>query len=195
MDGRTDLRGAASDGVFTLLETIPLLPVDSDPENPAYRNFTTDLERRTNSGTRSSSSMPICLRVSRPHRSRTSPTSDLLRLGVGTRATAKGERHPVHDALMRVLKSAADEIDHEIGTADIGFSLPYSNPPAIARQVNLERAVEHWRQEHPRSGLSDSGATRCTPRGTPGTGTHTSSLCSRAAGGWRECCADDDRAG
>ena len=29
--------------MFTLLETIPILPVDSDPENPAYRNFTTDL--------------------------------------------------------------------------------------------------------------------------------------------------------
>ena len=30
-------------GPWTTLETIPLVPVDADPENPAYRNFTTDL--------------------------------------------------------------------------------------------------------------------------------------------------------
>ena len=34
---------------------------------------------------------------------------------------------------MRVLKAAADEIDHEIGTVDINGGVPpYSNPPAIS---------------------------------------------------------------
>ena len=53
-------RAPPQTAVFTLLETIPILPVDSDPENPAYRNFTTTWEPPTNSGTRSSSSMPTC---------------------------------------------------------------------------------------------------------------------------------------
>ena len=63
-----------------------------------------------------------------------------------------------HNSLMRVLKSAADEIDHEIGTVDIsGVELPYSNPPPIAREVNLERAVEHWRQEQSPFGIIGIG--------------------------------------
>ena len=64
---------------------------------------------------------------------------------------------------MRVLKAAAHEIDSEIGTADItGTVLPYSNPPDIAREVNIERAVEHWQQmQSPFGiiGLGDMGAT------------------------------------
>jgi len=59
---------------------------------------------------------------------------------------------------MRVLKTAADEIDSEIGTADIfGDATPYSNPPALARQVNLERAVEHWQQEQSPFGILGLG--------------------------------------
>ena len=34
---------AASTGPWTLLETQALSPVDADPQNPVYRNFTTDL--------------------------------------------------------------------------------------------------------------------------------------------------------
>ena len=63
-----------------------------------------------------------------------------------------------HDALIRVLKAAADEIDHEVGTVDInGLTTPYSNPPAIVREVNLERAVEHWKQEQSPFGIIGMG--------------------------------------
>ena len=141
--------GTASDGVFTLLETIPILPVDSDPENPAYRNFTTDLgtadelwyqivfvDADMSTGQPTTPIQNVA--DDRPVYASVSELAQLLRVNSTQR----------HNALMRVLKSAADEIDHEIGTVDIGsVSLPYSNPPAIARQVNLERAVEHWRQE------------------------------------------------
>ena len=59
---------------------------------------------------------------------------------------------------MRVLKAAADEIDAEIGPEDIDLATtPYSNPPAIVREVNLERAVEHWRQEQSPFGIVGIG--------------------------------------
>ena len=44
MDGREDRGGGRVDGPWVALETQVLLAaVDSDPENPTYRNFTTDL--------------------------------------------------------------------------------------------------------------------------------------------------------
>jgi len=63
-----------------------------------------------------------------------------------------------HDSLLRVLMTSSDEIDHEIGTADInGVVLPYSSPPAIVRQVCLERAVEHWKEEQSPFGITNLG--------------------------------------
>lgn len=151
--------GTASTGVFTLLETQALSPVDSDPENPAYRNFTTDLgtadelwyqivfvdaDMSTGQPTAPIQNLPD----DRPVYASVSELAQLLRVNATQR----------HNSLMRVLKSAAEEIDHEIGTVDIGsVSLPYSNPPAIARQVNLERAVEHWRQEQSPFGIIGIG--------------------------------------
>ena len=71
---------------------------------------------------------------------------------------------PRHDSLMRVLKASSDEIDSEIGTVSInGDAIPYSNPPAIVREVCLERAVEHWQQEQSPFGIlglgEEAGAT------------------------------------
>lgn len=151
--------GTASDGAFTLLETIPILPVDADPENPAYRNFTTDLGTAdelwyqivfvdADMSTGQPTSPIQNLADERPVYASVSELAQLLRVNSTQR----------HNALMRVLKSAADEIDHEIGTADInGVAPPYSNPPAICRQVNLERAVEHWRQEQSPFGIVGIG--------------------------------------
>lgn len=151
--------GTASTGVFTLLETQALTPVDADPENPAYRNFTTDL------GTADelwyqivfvdadmSTGQPTApiqnLADDRPVYASVAELAQLLRVNATQR----------HNSLMRVLKSAADEIDHEVGTVDImGVAPPYSNPPAVARQVNLERAVEHWRQEQSPFGIVGLG--------------------------------------
>jgi hypothetical protein len=153
-----------STGPWTLLETIPILPVDADPMNPAYRNFTTDL------GTADelwyqivfvdadmSTGLPTFpiqnVEDDRPVYASVSELARLLRVSATDR----------HNSLMRVLKAAADEIDSEIGTATIGgVATPFSNPPAIAREVNLERAVEHWSQMQAPFGivgLGDVGAT------------------------------------
>jgi len=151
--------GTASDGVFTLLETIALSPVDADPENPAYRNFTTDLGTADElwykiifidaDASTGQPTFPIQnVADDRPVYASVSELAQLLRVNASTR----------HNALMRVLKSAAEEIDHEIGTADItGTTLPYSNPPHLAREVNLERAVEHWKQEQSPFGIIGIG--------------------------------------
>ena len=83
-----------------------------------------------------------------------------------------------HDALMRVLKAAADEIDAEVGTEDIhATTLPYSNPPAIAREINLERAVEHWQPGAVAVRDRRARRRRCrrTRLATPGIATPTSS--------------------
>lgn len=51
-------------------------------------------------------------------------------------------------AMKRVIAAAAFEIDSEcLGTASfgsLGFGTPY---PALAAEVNVERAVEHWQQQ------------------------------------------------
>lgn len=52
------------------------------------------------------------------------------------------------DALQRVLDAAADEID-----AELGLTTPYVDAPALVAQVNLERAVEHWKQQQSPFGL------------------------------------------
>jgi hypothetical protein len=140
--------GTASVGPWVVLETQNLSPVDADPVNPAYRNFTTQLGTDVElwyrivfldaSGDVGLPTIPIQnVPDDRPVYSSTTELAQLLRVNESSR----------HDALLRVLKSAAMEIDSEIGTADInGTALPYSNPPAIVREVSVERAVEHWKQ-------------------------------------------------
>jgi hypothetical protein len=150
--------GTASVGPWTVLETISFTP-DADPANPAYRNFTTDLATAADlwyrlvfldaSGDLGLPTVPIQnVADDRPVYASVAELAQLLRVSPSTR----------HNSLMRVLKSAADEIDSEIGTADInGTALPYSNPPALAREVNLERAVEHWQQEQSPFGIIGLG--------------------------------------
>jgi len=144
---------------WVTLETQPLSPVDSDPENPAYRNFTTVLGTAEEMWYRivfvdstlatGLPTIPIQnIEDDRPIYAAVSELAQLLRVNATTR----------HDSLMRVLKSAAEEIDHEIGTADIsGATTPYSNPPPLAREVNLERSVEHWKQEQSPFGIIGIG--------------------------------------
>jgi hypothetical protein len=138
----------AATGPWVTLETQALSPVDSDPANPAYRNFTTALGTAAEQWYRvvfldaavatGLPTFPIQnVEDDRPVYASVSELAQLLRVSASDR----------HNSLMRVLKAAADEIDSEVGTADInGNVTPYSNPPAIAREVNLERAVEHWKQ-------------------------------------------------
>jgi len=156
--------GTASAGPWVTLETQDLSPVDADPKNPAYRNFTTQLGTGADlwyrvvfldaDGDVGLPTYPIQnVADDRPVYASADELARLLRVSATDR----------HAALMRVLKAAAEEIDAEIGTADIsGATTPYSNPPALAREVNLERAVEHWQQmQSPFGiiGLGDVGAT------------------------------------
>lgn len=148
---------AAFPGSWTLLETINLstLPggVDADPRVPAYRSVTTQLGTAAEQwytlvflDATADSGLPTVpiqnVADDRPVYAAVSELAQVLKVSATTR----------HDDLMRVLKAAADEIDHEIGTADINStSLPYSNPPSIVRQVNLDRALEHW--QDPKFGI------------------------------------------
>jgi hypothetical protein len=59
-------------------------------------------------------------------------------------------------AMERVLEAAAQEIDWELGyTAETPAPNP---PPALVVEVNLERAVEHWRQSYSPFGVIAVGA-------------------------------------
>jgi len=140
--------GTASAGPWTTLETKNLSPVDPDPSDPAYRNFTTTLGTAADLWYRlifldalGSTGLPTYpvqnLGETRPVYASISELAQILRVSATDR----------HAALRRVLESAAQEIDSEIGTADIsGMALPYGAPPALVSEVSLERAVEHWKQ-------------------------------------------------
>jgi hypothetical protein len=53
------------------------------------------------------------------------------------------------DALARVLDASATEID-----AELALTEPLTDPyPALVVEVNLERAVEHWKQEQSPFGI------------------------------------------
>ena len=59
-------------------------------------------------------------------------------------------------AMQRVLDAAAAEIDWELGfTEESPASVP---PPPLVVEVNLERAVEHWRQSYSPFGVIGIGA-------------------------------------
>lgn len=59
-------------------------------------------------------------------------------------------------ALQRALDEAAEEIDWELGyTAETPAPTP---PPPLVVGVNLDRAVEHWRQSYSPFGVIGVGA-------------------------------------
>jgi hypothetical protein len=60
------------------------------------------------------------------------------------------------DAMQRALDAAAEEIDWELGyTADTPAPEP---PPPLVVSVNLDRAVEHWRQSYSPFGVIGTGS-------------------------------------
>lgn len=157
--------GTSSTGPWSLLETQNFGTVDADPTQPAYRNFTTTLAGTAEGlwyrlvfldadGDVGLPTFPVQnVADDRPVYATTADLASLLRVNESSR----------HASLMRVLKAAAEEIDVEVGAIDInGITTPYSNPPALVRTVNLERAVEHWQQAQSPFGiigLGDEGAT------------------------------------
>ncbi len=138
----------ASTGPWVTLETQVLTPVDADPENPAYRNFTTDLGTAENQWYRvvfldadASTGLPTVpiqnVEDDRPVYASVAELAAVVQVNATTR----------HNDLMRCLKAASDEVDHEVGETDItGSTTPYSNPTPLVRHVTLERSSEHWKQ-------------------------------------------------
>lgn len=144
----------AVDDDWTDIEVITLDPVDADPENPASRDFTTENASDTAglwyriifadaSGDTLLPTVPV---------QNTTPivayatVTELMRILKIRQPTDEQT-----DAGERVLLAAAGEINAEIDLASTdGLS---SWQLALAAEVNLERAVEHWRQQESPFGL------------------------------------------
>lgn len=143
-------------GTFTAIETQALSPVDADPENPATRDFTTEEATDTPGlwyrivfvDANSDESLPTAPVQNGPAGSSYATVDELARILKIRQPTADQEV-----AMQRVLLAAAGEIDAEVGSDDelTGWQL------ALATEVNLERAVEHWRQQEAPFGLLGLG--------------------------------------
>lgn len=146
---------ATSTGTGTLIETIALNPVDADPADPAYRDFTTELGTapelwywvvfKDGSGDESQPTDPI-----QNLQSSYASVDELFRI-LKIRTPSDEQRA----AGSRVLATAYGEINSEIdlaATAELeGWQL------SLVAEVNLERAVEHWRQQEAPFGLVSLG--------------------------------------
>ena len=133
------------DADWTLIETITLSPVDADPANPASRDFTTELATAEDLWYRivfadaNGDVLVPTLPVQNVSDTTTaySTVSELFRI-LQIRAPTAAQTA----AAERVLLAAAGEIDSELGR-DTGLS---GWQVALAEEVALERAVEHWHQ-------------------------------------------------
>lgn len=149
---------ATSTGTWVELETVALSPVDADPANPQSRDFTTELGTALNQWYRI-----VFLDA----------TGDQAQPTTAVQNTAGASTYATVDELMRILKirtptdeqlaagdrvlvTAAGEIAAEIDLAAdtelSGWQL------SLVAEVNLERAVEHWRQQESPFGLMALGA-------------------------------------
>lgn len=158
--------GDSITGLWTLIDTQALVPLDPDPTAPMLRSFTTTLASDTpelwyrviwvDAGSNTSQpTIPVQNIVTVPAVSAYATTTELARILHISSPTATQTT-----AMQRVLDAAALEID-----AELGLTAPYSDPPAIVVEVNLERAVEHWQQMESPFGIipvafgGESGAT------------------------------------
>jgi hypothetical protein len=143
---------ATSTGVGTLLETFTLSPVDADPSDPAYRDFTTELGTAPElwywivfadaSGDTAAATDPV-QNISVTYAS----LDELFRI-LKIRNPSDEQRA----AGARVLTAAAGEINSEIdlaSTVDLeGWQL------LLVAQVNLDRAADLWRHTESIPGLT-----------------------------------------
>jgi hypothetical protein len=153
----------ATNDEWTTIDTIALDPVDADPTEPASRDFTTDEASDTAGlwyrlifvdldGDELLPTVPIQNTTPIQAYATRDELARILKL-----RTPTAEQQ---DAMDRVLLTAAGEINSEIDLdTDEGLS---SWQLALAQEVNLERAVEHWRQQESPFGLlglgQDTGA-------------------------------------
>lgn len=138
---------ALATGTWATIDTIALSPLDADPENPASRDFTTELGTADElwyrvifadaDGDTSEASEAVQNVASSTPYATIDELFRILKITSPTAAqTAAGER---------VLLASAGEIDAEVDLASdadplAGWQL------ALAEEVNLERAVELWRE-------------------------------------------------
>jgi hypothetical protein len=149
---------STEDGSYTLIDTLALVP-DPDPSDPAPRDFTTILGTgedlwyrvrfRDNNGDHSEYTDPI-QNVSEDIEATPYATVEELARILKIRAPSADQEA----AMLRVLTAAAFEIDSELDRTG-SFGSPY---PDLVVEVNLERAVEHWRQQESPFGLIGLGA-------------------------------------
>lgn len=131
-------------GPYTQIDNIALSPVDADPAHPAARSFTTANGTAPGywyrvifadaSNSTLEPSYPVLNLASAAPYATVEELAAILKVKVETRGFE----------LRRVLETAAAEINSEIGR---GTASPLTGwEVSLATEVNLERAVEHWRQ-------------------------------------------------
>jgi hypothetical protein len=128
-------------GSYTLAHTFTLDPVDSDPANPQTRDFTYEdatvgdwyrIVWQDADGDQSTPEPPVEF---------TGPTVAAYATAAELARLLKIDATTYSAQLAEVLLAAAGEIVSEIGRTDLaGWE------QALAAQVNLERAEEHWKQ-------------------------------------------------
>lgn len=135
-------QAATETGSYTPLETIDLDPVDQDPRDPLTRSFTTEDAADGDwyrivwiDGTADESEPTVPVQLIDP--STTHIWGTRAELATILKVNETGNEGP----LDRVLLVASGEIAHEVGDEPLdGFG------QALATEVALERAAEHWAQ-------------------------------------------------
>ena len=134
---------AAFDGPYVQIDEITFAQVDADPANPASRSFTTangtadGYWYRVIFADASNSTLEPSYPILNSTAAAPYATVEELAAILKVKASTRGFE------LRRVLETAAAEINAEIGTA----AMPLTGwQVSLATEVNLERAVEHWRQ-------------------------------------------------
>ncbi len=149
----------ASTGPWTQIDEITLDPVDADPSQPLTRNITTALAsdepdlwyRLTFVDAAADSEQPTTPVQNTPGQEPYASVNELARI-----LKIRNPTDEQTNAMRRVLVAAAGEINAEIDRA--ADDLPLTSAQlALVEEVNLERAVEHWRQEEAPFGLVGLG--------------------------------------
>jgi hypothetical protein len=153
----TDARieeGPAYIGPWTTLETIALSPVDADPTNPAYRNFTTDLGTADELWYRivfldadASTGLPtIPVQNVEDDEPAFAPVGELYPI-LNIRTPTDSQQAKAH----RLMAAAAWEIRNEVDlAADVTLD---AGALTMCAMVNLGRAAELWKQEETQLGI------------------------------------------
>jgi hypothetical protein len=157
--------GATVDGPWVLIDTLAISPVDSDPENPATRSFTTELASDTDGlwyrlifidGSGDDSLPTAAVQNALDGIVPYATVTELARI---LKIRTPSDEQTI--AMRRCLVSAAVEINAEI---DLGADTDLSGAQLrLCEEVNLQRAAELWKLEEVQFGIvglgSEFGAT------------------------------------